>query len=51
MTWVHEYGDTGAELISQPGEVWEHPLTEYLPRDARRTSSFRSGLAKRRQAT
>lgn len=33
MTWVHAYGEAGAELISQPDEVWEHPRTEYLPRE------------------
>lgn len=32
MTWVDGYGASGAELVHQPSEMWDHPLTDFLPR-------------------
>lgn len=32
MTWVDDYA-AGAELIAQPDDIWEHRLTEFVPRD------------------
>jgi hypothetical protein len=33
MTWVHEYGEDGTQLVVQPDELWDHPRTEHVPRD------------------
>ncbi|EAP98307.1 hypothetical protein JNB_15123 [Janibacter sp. HTCC2649] len=33
MTWVDNYGAAGAELIPQPDDIWEHRLTDFVPRD------------------
>lgn len=33
MTWVEQYGEAGTTLVSQPEDVWDHPLTDYQPRD------------------
>jgi hypothetical protein len=33
MLWVRRYGDSGAELVPQPDELWEHRLTDVVRRD------------------
>jgi hypothetical protein len=33
LTWVKDYGESGTELIAQPDDIWEHPWTDYEPRD------------------
>ncbi len=32
MTWVDDYGASGAELVPQPSEIWDHRLTGFVPR-------------------
>ena len=29
MTWVREYGESGARLVPQPESIWDHPSTEF----------------------
>ena len=33
LVWVHDYGESGAELVAQPEAIWEHPQTDYLERE------------------
>jgi len=33
LGWVRNYGESGAELVTQPEAIWDHPLTDYLQRD------------------
>ena len=32
LVWVRNYGESGAELVTQPEAIWDHPLTDYLQR-------------------
>ncbi|KQU68300.1 hypothetical protein [Phycicoccus sp. Root101] len=32
LTWVSDYGETGAVLIRQPDSIWEHPRSDVLER-------------------
>lgn len=32
LVWVRNYGASGAELVPQPEAIWDHPETDYLPR-------------------
>ena len=32
LTWVREYGDSGAQLVAQPEDIWAHPWTDYAER-------------------
>jgi hypothetical protein len=29
LTWVREYGESGAELVVQPDDIWTHRWTDY----------------------
>jgi hypothetical protein len=31
MTWVRQYGRTGAILVPQPPEIWTHSRTDLIP--------------------
>ena len=33
LTWVRDYGESGAQLVRQPDEMWQHPLTDWLELD------------------
>lgn len=33
LTWVRAYGASGAVLIRQPDDVWEHPRSDFGQRD------------------
>jgi hypothetical protein len=32
MIWVREYGDSGAQLVVQPDDIWTHGWTDYAER-------------------
>lgn len=32
LAWVREYGESGAELVMQPEDVWTHAWTDYAER-------------------
>jgi hypothetical protein len=32
LTWVREYGESGAELVVQPDDIWTHRWTDYSER-------------------
>jgi hypothetical protein len=32
LTWVRRYGESGAELVVQPEDVWTHAWTDYAER-------------------
>jgi hypothetical protein len=29
LTWVREYGESGAQLVGQPEDIWTHRWTDY----------------------
>lgn len=33
MAWVQSYGQSGATLVAQPEEIWEHPWADYQARE------------------
>lgn len=33
LTWVPAYGRSGAELVTQPDEIWNHQWTDYAERE------------------
>lgn len=32
LTWVREYGESGAQLVAQPEDIWTHSRTDYVER-------------------
>ena len=33
LTWVKDYGASGAELVPQPSDIWDHRLTDFHTRE------------------
>jgi len=32
LTWVRQYGESGAQLVVQPEDIWAHRWTDYAER-------------------
>lgn len=33
LVWMRNYGASGADLVTQPEAMWDHPETDYLERE------------------